>query len=408
MLISDLTSEIYIAITSNKARTSLTILGIVIGIASVIVMVAIGNGSQKAIQSSIQSIGSNLLTIEPGRQRSFGGEARSSSSSQSLTMEDAEAIQKEIDSVNYVAPTMSGREQVIANGNNAQLSINGVTNSYMNVNNVSVETGTFVTDEQNDKLSKVVVLGPDVVTELFGENSKDVVGEKVRIGGLSFTIIGVTKSKGSSGPGRNSDEIIYMPLDTYSQYFAGNKYLDSIGVSIKDQDQMTQAETDINALLLKQHKIKDSSEADFNIRNQADIIEMTSSISETLTILLGAVAGISLVVGGIGIMNMMLTSVTERTREIGLRKSIGASQKDIRQQFLFESMALTFFGGIIGIALGFIVSFFLNYFSITTTEVSNFSIILSFSVSAVIGIVFGYYPARKASRLDPIEALRYE
>lgn len=407
MLVSDLFSEIYIAITSNKARTSLTILGIVIGIASVIVMIAIGNGSQKAIQASIQSIGSNLLTIQPGRQRDFGGGVRSGGSAQSLTMEDVEAIKKEIANVTFIAPTISGNKQIIANGKNIQTSITGITESYAQVNNVEIEEGFFIGEDQNSKLSKVVVIGSEIKTQLFGENSKSVVGEKIRIGGLSFTIIGVTKSKGSGGFG-NRDEVVYMPLTTFQQYFAGNKYLSSIGITIKEESQMTTAEKEIETLLLKKHKIKDKENADFSIRNQADIIEMTSSITKALTILLGAVAGISLVVGGIGIMNMMLTNVTERTREIGLRKSIGASQKDIRQQFLFESIALTFIGGMIGIFLGLTIALALNYFKITTTEVSSFSIILSFSVSTIIGIVFGYYPARKAAKLNPIEALRYE
>ncbi len=407
MLISDLFSEIHMAIVSNKARTSLTILGIVIGIASVIVMIAIGNGSQKSIQESIQSIGSNLLTIQPGQQKSFGGGARSSGSSQSLTIEDSDAIEKKIKNIKAIAPISSGNEQLIANGNNMQYSTNGVTSSYSQVNNIEIANGSFISDVHVSKRSKVIVIGPDVKTELFGESENNIIGKKIRIGGLNFTVIGVSKSKGSGGFG-NADETVYIPLTTYQQYFSGNKYLSSIGVSINDQEQMDLAEEEITAFLLKKHKIKNVENADFNIRNQADIIEMTSSITGALTILLGAVAGISLVVGGIGIMNMMLTNVTERTREIGLRKSIGANQADIKQQFLFEAIILTFVGGVIGIVLGIIIAYGLNRFGVTSTEVSGFSIVLSFSVSTVIGVVFGYYPARRAAGLNPIEALRYE
>jgi putative ABC transport system permease protein len=406
MLISDLFAETHLAITSNKVRTGLTILGIVIGIASVIVMIAIGNGSQKAIEESIQSVGSNLLTVQPGAQRSFGGGARGGGSAESLTLEDAEAIATSVDGIAAVAPSASGNEQIIANGANTQSQIYGVTNAYTEVNNLVIASGTFISETHDNKRSKVVVIGPDIRDELFGEDA-DVVGESMRIGGLKFTVVGVTQSKGGGGFG-SSDEIVYMPLSTYQQYYAGSDYLSSISVSVDEQDHMEQAEEDIETLLLKLHGIASVDDADFNIRNQADIIEMTSSVTGTLTALLAAVAGISLIVGGIGIMNMMLTTVTERTREIGLRKSIGASQSDIQMQFLLESATLTFIGGIIGIGLGFIVSFALDYFDVTTTEVSSFSIVLSFGVSAVIGVVFGYYPARRAAKLRPIEALRYE
>lgn len=406
MFVSDLFTEIHMAITSNKVRTGLTILGIVIGIASVIVMIAIGNGSQKAIQESIQSVGSNLLTIRPGQQQSFGGGARSSGSADSLTIQDAEAIEQEVNRVAAVAPNASGNEQIIAGNNNTNTSVTGVTNAYAQVNNITVASGTFISDTHDAKRSRVVVIGPDIRDELYDADA-DVVGQKMRIGGLNFTIIGITEAKGGSGFG-SSDEAVYMPLSTYQQYFAGNAYLSSIGVSVTEQDQMTRAEDDITTLLLKKHKIASVDDADFSIRNQADLIEMTSSVTGTMTMLLGAVAGISLVVGGIGIMNMMLTTVTERTREIGLRKAIGANQKDIRQQFLLESITLTFMGGVIGIVLGIAVSYSLNRFGVTSTAISQFSIVLSFSVSAAIGIVFGYYPAYRAARLNPIQALRYE
>ena len=409
MLISDLFTETHLAITSNKVRTGLTILGIVIGIASVIVMVAIGNGSQQSIEESIQSIGSNLLTIRPGAQNSFGGGFRSSGSADSLTLKDAEAIASSVKNIAAVAPYSSGNEQIIANGENMNSQIYGVTYAYPEVNNIELSAGSFITETHNSKRSKVVVIGPDIRDEIFGEDVEDtdLIGETIRIGGLKFSIIGITESKGGSGFG-SSDEVVYMPLSTYQQYYAGNDYLSTISVSVSEQEVMDQAEADIEALLLKRHGISNSDDADFNIRNQEDIIETMSSVTGTMTALLAAVAGISLVVGGIGIMNMMLTTVTERTREIGLRKSIGASQADIQTQFLLESATLCLLGGIIGVVLGFAVSYIFNYFDITTTVVSMSSVILAFGVSAVIGIVFGYYPARRASKLSPIEALRYE
>ncbi len=409
MLLQDTIFETYSAIVSNKVRTGLTILGIVIGIASVIVMVAIGNGAKQQIEENIQSIGSNLLMVRGGAQRSPGSFVRGAAGSdESLVMSDVEAIEG-LDSVASVAPLSSGNYQVIGNGNNTRTSINGVTQEYSEVRNVEVEQGSFITEQQQDRLAKVAVLGPDVIEALYGEGTDagEVVGNKVRINGIDFTVIGTTVSKGGTGF-NSSDDVVYIPLSTYQQYFQGDKYLSMINIKIADQDEMESAETEIENLLLAEHGIANASSADFSIMNQGDIVETASSVTDTLTILLGAVAGISLVVGGIGIMNMMLTTVTERTREIGLRKAIGAKGADISAQFLFESATLTFIGGIVGIVLGVVVSWVVENFFGTTTMVSNFSILLSFGVSALIGIVFGYYPARRASKLNPIQALRYE
>ncbi len=409
MFLSDTLFETYTAIVSNKARTGLTILGIVIGIASVIVMVAIGNGAQQDIEENIQSIGSNLLMIRPGSQGGPGSMVRQGmGSAESLTMDDVDDIEENISYVDSVAPLSSGNYQVIANGNNTNTSINGVTGAYSAVRNVEVAQGVFISGDNQTKLSKVAVIGPDVEEALFpDEDGINIIGKKIKINGIDFTIIGITKSKGGTGFG-SSDDVIYVPLTTYQQYFQGDKYLSMINIKIKNQEDMESAETAIENLFLKTHGITDADEADFSIMNQSDIVETASSITGTLTVLLGAVAGISLIVGGIGIMNMMLTTVTERTREIGLRKSIGAKRSEISKQFLLESVALTFIGGVIGIILGIITSWVVENFFSTTTEVSNFSILLAFGVSALIGIVFGYYPARRASRLNPIEALRYE
>ncbi len=407
MLLSDTIFETFNAISANKARSGLTVLGIVIGIASVIAMLAIGNGAQKDITDQIEGIGSNLLMVMPGAQKGFGYAARGGGgSSETLTMEDSETIQKQVSLIEQVAPTSSGKQQLISTTNNSNNNVTGVTAEYSEVKNIEIAQGSFISEKQNNSKSKVVVLGPDVATELF-ENEEDVIGKKIRINGINFSIIGVTESKGGSGM-TNEDENVYIPLASYQQYLQGDDYLSLINLQIIDQESMTEAQAQVEELLLVRHGIDNSDEADFSIFNQSDIVEMASSATQVFTVLLGAVAGISLVVGGIGIMNMMLTNVTERTREIGLRKSIGAKKNDISQQFLFESIVLTFIGGAVGILLGIGVALGVAKFGGISTEISMFSIILAVGVSALIGIVFGYYPARRAANLNPIEALRYE
>lgn len=406
MLLSDTVFETFNAINANKIRSGLTILGIVIGIASVIAMLAIGTGAQKDITDRIQGIGSNLVIVRPGAQNNFGYSARGGGSADTLTIEDADLIQSQISLVKNTAPVSSGNNQVISSGNNTNTNIYGVTSDYALVKSIELSQGNFITDKHSKGLSKVAVLGPDVAEDLFGENFQ-VVGEKIKINGTSFLIIGITESKGSSGM-NNEDSVVYIPLTTYQQYMQGNNSLSMINLEIIDVDSMSEAESKIETLLLNSHGIKNPDDADFNITNQSDIVEMASSATKTFTVLLGAVASISLIVGGIGIMNMMLTSVTERTREIGLRKSIGAKGRDISRQFLLESIVLTFFGGIIGIIIGIGIAWGVSKFSEVSTSVSGYSIILAFGVSALIGIVFGYYPAKRASKLNPIDALRYE
>lgn len=409
MLLSDLFQETYFALSANKSRSFLTILGIVIGIGSVIAMISIGQGAAQNIESNIQSLGSNLLIVMPGSQRrGVGTVVRGGMGSVStLTIDDADAISAEIDSVAAVAPAVSSRKQVKTTaGSNTNTSIYGITESYADVKSVSMELGNFVNTAQVDKNSKVAVLGPTTRDDLFGEGF-DPVGQKIRIDSLEFTIIGVTASKGGTGMG-SSDDLIYIPLATAQRYLTGSSSVTNINIQVTNADLMTAAEEQINNLLLVRHKIADATEADFSIMNQADIMETMTSVTDTLTLLLGAIASISLLVGGIGIMNMMLTTVTERTREIGLRKSLGARSKDISHQFLTESIALTFIGGFVGIAVGWLASYLITKFSGTSTAITSFSVALAFSVSAFIGIVFGYYPARRAARLNPIEALRYE
>jgi len=408
MKIADTLHETYTSLSSNKIRSGLTMLGIIIGISSVIIMIAIGQGAQSSIQASIQSIGSNLVMVTPGAQRGVGMQVSGGrGTSKTLTQEDAEAIASNLTLAHQVAPELSARYQVTAKGTNTNTSVDGVTSSYAGVKNVEVDEGNFISDQNNKSLSKVAVLGPTVRDDLFGTDATGVVGKIIRINGIQFTVIGITKAKGGTGFG-SQDNLIFIPLATAQRFLAGSNYVTTINVQASDASSMTQLQTDITNLLLVRHKISDQTAADFSTLNQADIVATASSVTSTFTLLLSAVAGISLVVGGIGIMNMMLTTVTERTREIGLRKAIGAKKKDINRQFLIEAVMLTFVSGVIAVILGWLVCFVITYLNIIATSVSWYSIFLAFGVSAAIGIIFGYYPARQASSLNPIEALRFE
>lgn len=410
----DLFEETYSAVTVNKVRSGLTMLGIVIGIASVIAMVAVGQGAQGSIQSSIQSIGSNLIIVMPGAQRTLGagGVSAGRGSAQTLTPEDATAIAG-LDGVAAVAQEVSGRYQVVYRGMNTNTSVLGTTASYPQIRNVQIDQGAFITDTDVTVSNRVAVIGPTVLQDLFGSANATAtpdmaIGATIRMKGLDFKIVGVTASKGGSGF-NNQDNMIYVPVSAAQRYLLGSSaYLTEIDVQAADQGSMADVQSAITNLLLSRHHITDPTLADFNVLNQADIVAAASSVTGTFTMLLASIAGISLLVGGIGIMNMMLTTVTERTREIGLRKAIGAKKKDVTLQFLAEAVMLTFAGGIVGVALGWLIAFIISYITSIATSVSISSIILAFGVSAGIGIIFGYYPARRAAGLSPIEALRYE
>jgi putative ABC transport system permease protein len=407
MMISDLLNESYNALVVNKARSILTMLGIIIGIGSVIAMVGIGQGSKASIQASIESIGSNLLSISPGTAGGFsGGLSQGRGSADTLTRADAEAIEEQITLAEAVSPEVSTRTQVTATGTNTNTQVYGVTDAYAVTRSVNMSFGSFISEQNDKSLSKVAVLGPTTRDDLFGEGI-DPVGKTIRINQLPFTIIGVTESKGSSGF-NNQDDIVFVPLSTAQQYFSGASSLSSISVKASTSESMEQLEAEITSLLLVQHGISDPNQADFSVTNQADILSTASSITGTFTTLLAAIAAISLLVGGIGIMNMMLTTVTERTKEIGLRKAIGALASDINHQFLMEAIMITFSGGVLGVLLGWLLSFGIEKFGNTASDITLSSVALALGVSVTIGIIFGYYPAKRAAQLHPIDALRFE
>jgi putative ABC transport system permease protein len=392
-------------LTVNKVRTGLAMLGVVIGIGSVIALMSLGKASQQSITSQIQSLGSNLLTVRPGAAMS-GGVRGAMGGRTTLTMEDSDAIKKEISYVSAVAPIVSGNSQLIAGSNNTNTSVYGVTPAYPTVNNLALESGTFITQSHITSLSRVAVIGPGVAEDLFGTDVNPV-GKTMRIGEQIVTIIGMTASKGGSGM-NSTDDIVYVPITVAQKILYGQTYLSQLGVSIASEDDMTAAEEAINTLLLKRHKIADEDSADFRIMNQEEILSTVTSVTGTFTALLSGIAAISLVVGGIGIMNIMLVTVTERTREIGLRKALGAKKKVVINQFLTEAILITVIGGLIGIVIGILAAFIIGKLLSYAFVVDPNSIVIAFTVSVAIGVAFGWYPAQKASNLQPIEALRYE
>ncbi len=407
MELTELLLESIGTLAVNKLRTGLAILGIVIGIGSVIALVSLGQATQQSIQNQIQSLGANLLTISPSAQQN-GAVRGAIGGGTTLTLEDAKAIETspQVTSVLNVSPEVQSRKQVTTGTNNTNTQIIGATPAYASVHKITMATGAFITQRDVDSVAKVAVIGPQVVTDLFGDGATPI-GQTLRISGQTYTIAGITTSKGGSGF-QNQDDIIIIPLSTAQKQLMGVDYLNSIALEAKSSDMMTQAENEVGYLLLARHKLNTPEQADFRIFSQQDILNTANATTGMFTSLLSGIAAISLLVGGIGIMNIMLVTVTERTREIGLRKALGAKKNTITTQFLAESIMLTFTGGVIGILLGILTSFIISRLLGSLFIVSPSAIALAFVVSAAIGILFGWYPARKASEMQPIEALRYE
>ncbi len=407
MELSEIISESLGTLTLNKMRTGLAVLGIIIGIGSVIALISLGQSSQKSIENQIQSLGANLLTVTPSRQSS-GAVRGALGGGTTLTLDDAKALSTspEMTLIQSVSPEYQGRAQVTAGGNNTNTQIIGVYPQYAQIRKVTLASGVFITQADVETIRKVAVLGSQSAIDLFGEGV-NAVGQTIRINKQVLTVVGVAVSKGGSGF-NNTDDSIYVPLTTAQKQLFGADYLSSIAVEAKSQDVMTAAQNQIGYLLLARHKLTDPTQADFMILSQSDILSTVNQVTNTFTMLLGGIAAISLLVGGIGIMNIMLVTVTERTREIGLRKALGAKKKTIITQFLIESIILTFTGGIFGMLFGIGVSFILTKIMSVPFTLSVMSIFLAIGVSGAIGIVFGWYPAQKAANLQPIEALRYE
>lgn len=392
------------SLIANKMRSILTMLGIIIGVAAVIALVSIGNGVKQDIQNSISSLGSNLLMVMPGAPRTPGVRP-SAGSMKSLKVSDYEAISK-LDGVKAASPMTNGSYVVIYQNKNWTTSVSGVSYNYLDVNNWSMKSGRFLSEKNVQNRERVAVVGKTVVKNLFGD--EDPVGAEIRVKNIPFRIIGVLNSKGSGAMGNDQDDMVIIPYTTAMERVEGVDYLRMIYVVGKDENGIDRLQSDIENLLRVRHGIKDTNLDDFNIQNMNSIMETMEETTGTLTLFLGAVAAISLVVGGIGIMNIMLVSVTERTREIGVRKALGATYSVIVTQFLIEAVVISLMGGIIGIILGIGSSKLIGMASGMSTVISVSTIVMSFAFSMAIGLIFGIYPARKAAKLNPIDALHYE
>jgi putative ABC transport system permease protein len=392
------------AIARNKMRSALTALGIIIGVACVIAMVGVGKGSQAAIQSQINALGTNFLMVFPGVATQSG--ARIFTGESTLTEDDVAAVRAEAPSVAYVSPMSRSGAQVVYGNSNWGTQVQGVGVEWPFIRSWNVAQGSFFGENEVRSATKVVVLGSTVSTALFGDQSP--IGSTVRIKNFPFRVIGVLETKGGSTQGQDQDDTVVAPYTTVMRLLKGRNRIDMFMASAVSQDAVEQAQTEIDALLRQRHRLPAGGDADFMIRSQQEIAQTANETSRTLSILLASAASISLLVGGIGIMNIMLVSVTERTREIGIRMAIGAKGKDILTQFLVEALTLSIAGGVIGVALGVAASRILAWKANWNIALPPESILLAFGFSAAIGVFFGFYPARKASRLDPIEALRYE
>lgn len=400
------------AIAANKMRSFLTALGIIIGIAAVITMLAIGQGSKASIKANIAEMGSNMIMISPGADMR-GGVRQDASSMETLKQADYQSIKEDCNYISAISPTVNSSGQWIYGNNNTQSSIYGVNQDYLSIRQLKVADGEMFTDTDIKAAAKVCILGQTVVDYLFPDGS-DPIGKVVRFNSIPFRVVGVLQKKGYNSMGMDQDDLVLAPYTTVMKRILAQTYLGGIVCSAITEEASQPAQDQISEILRRNHKLKDATETteadedDFNIRSQEEISSMMNSTMSTITILLGSVAGISLLVGGIGIMNIMYVSVTERTREIGLRMSVGARGIDILNQFLIEAILLSVTGGIIGVILGVSLSLSLNAFLHIATQIEPWSIIMSFAVCTFTGVFFGWYPAKKAARLDPIEAIRYE
>lgn len=394
------------ALQRNRLRAFLTMLGIIIGVASVIAMLAIGEGSKESIRSQISSMGSNMLFVQPGSDNR-GGVRQDFSQSQTLTLADYKALKEKNTTLTDISPQVNGSGQVIYANNNWPTSIHGVNPEYLNIRKLSVKDGSMFTDHDVLAAAKVVVIGQTVVENIF-KNGEDPIGKTIRFNKIPFKVIGVLTEKGQNTFGQDQDDIMLAPYTTVQKRIQAATYLQSISASAKSESIAAQASEEMSSILRTSHKLKAGDENDFHVRSQEELISTFSATSEILTVLLVAIASISLVIGGIGIMNIMYVSVTERTREIGLRMAVGGRGRDILLQFLVEAILISVTGGIIGVALGIgstlLVANIMNWPTVITMQ----SLVISFTVCAITGIFFGWYPARKAASLDPIVALRYE
>ena len=400
------------AIAANKMRSFLTALGIIIGIAAVITMLAIGQGSKASIKANIAEMGSNMIMISPGADMR-GGVRQDASSMETLKQADYQSIKEDCNYISAISPTVNSSGQWIYGNNNTQSSIYGVNQDYLSIRQLKVADGEMFTDTDIKAAAKVCILGQTVVDYLFPDGS-DPIGKVVRFNSIPFRVVGVLQKKGYNSMGMDQDDLVLAPYTTVMKRILAQTYLGGIVCSAITEEASQPAQDQISEILRRNHKLKDATETteadedDFNIRSQEEISSMMNSTMSTITILLGSVAGISLLVGGIGIMNIMYVSVTERTREIGLRMSVGARGIDILNQFLIEAILLSVTGGIIGVILGVSLSLSLNAFRHIATQIEPWSIIMSFAVCTFTGVFFGWYPAKKAARLNPIEAIRYE